>query len=341
MKPWGSKVDLEALHHPEAIRERLDTNRRSYLPEAVLGAVDGCITTFAVVAAAIGGGLSGGVVIILGVASLLADGFSMAVSSYNAARSEIDELNRARQVENNHIDQIPEGEREEVRQIYAAKGLEGAVLEQVVEKITSDRKLWVDTMLIEEWGLRIHEGSPVPRRDGDLRGVHRRWLRAPGAFPAAQPGAGRVVHDEPCVDGRGICHRRSVEGNCRGEFYFEVRGRDAAYWRRGGSPGLFRRGLVASVGRAGCVKARPRRRRRAIGAQASNVASNVISVLSNLEIGHPAFASLAALSKRCCMDRGGDGIRPFPSGSVRRYARTQAVRVRSLCSGLFGRVGSP
>ncbi len=161
MKPWGSKVDLEALHHPEAIRERLDTKRRSYLPEAVLGAVDGCITTFAVVAAAIGGGLSGGVVIILGVASLLADGFSMAVSSYNAARSEIDELNRARQVENNHIDQIPEGEREEVRQIYAAKGLEGEVLEQVVEKITSDRKLWVDTMLIEEWGLRIHEGSPV------------------------------------------------------------------------------------------------------------------------------------------------------------------------------------
>ena len=38
--------------------------------------------------------------------------------------------------------------------------------------------------------------------------------------------------------------------------------------------------------------------------------------------------------KRCCMDRGGDGIRPFPSGSVRRCVRTQAVRVRSLCSGL-------
>ena len=45
--------------------------------------------------------------------------------------------------------------------------------------------------------------------------------------------------------------------------------------------------------------------------------------------------------ERCCMDRGGDGIRPFPSGSVRRYVRTQAVRVRSLCSGLSGRPGSP
>ena len=40
--------------------------------------------------------------------------------------------------------------------------------------------------------------------------------------------------------------------------------------------------------------------------------------------------------ERCCMDRGGDGIRPFPSGSVRRCVRTQAVRVRSLCSELSG-----
>ena len=47
------------------------------------------------------------------------------------------------------------------------------------------------------------------------------------------------------------------------------------------------------------------------------------------------------VKSRCCMDRGGDGIRPFPSGSVRRYVRTQAVRVRSLCSGLSGRPGSP
>ena len=46
-------------------------------------------------------------------------------------------------------------------------------------------------------------------------------------------------------------------------------------------------------------------------------------------------------SERCCMDRGGDGIRPFPSGSVRRCVRTQAARVRSLCSELSGRPGSP
>ena len=57
-----------------------------------------------------------------------------------------------------------------------------------------------------------------------------------------------------------------------------------------------------------------------------------------LLVGH--FEGLDS-EQRCCMDRGGDGIHPFPSGSVRRCVRTQAVRVRSLCSGLSDRPGSP
>ncbi len=52
--------------------------------------------------------------------------------------------------------------------------------------------------------------------------------------------------------------------------------------------------------------------------------------------------ALDSLAKEpCCTDRDGNGILPFPSRSVRRCVRTQAVRARSLCSGLFGRVGSP
>ena len=48
-----------------------------------------------------------------------------------------------------------------------------------------------------------------------------------------------------------------------------------------------------------------------------------------------------SLAQPCCTDRDGNGMLPFPSRSVRRCVRTQAVRARSLCSGLFGRVGSP
>lgn len=54
----------------------------------VYGAVDGTVTTFAVVAGATGGGLASTVIIILGLANLFADGVSMSISAYLSARSE-------------------------------------------------------------------------------------------------------------------------------------------------------------------------------------------------------------------------------------------------------------
>ena len=62
----------------------------SYLDEAVYGANDGIITTFAVVSGAAGAGLSGETVIIMGLANLIADGFSMGASSFLAIRTEED-----------------------------------------------------------------------------------------------------------------------------------------------------------------------------------------------------------------------------------------------------------
>lgn len=59
-----------------------------YLAEIVYGGIDGIVTTFAVVAASVGANLSSAVVVILGLANLLADGFSMGVSAYLAEKSE-------------------------------------------------------------------------------------------------------------------------------------------------------------------------------------------------------------------------------------------------------------
>lgn len=61
-----------------------------YLGELVYGAIDGTVTTFAVVAAAAGAGLSPVVIIILGIANLVGDGFSMGASAYLSAKSERD-----------------------------------------------------------------------------------------------------------------------------------------------------------------------------------------------------------------------------------------------------------
>jgi VIT1/CCC1 family predicted Fe2+/Mn2+ transporter len=84
----------------------------------------------------------------------------MAVSNFLGTRAEQELRNMARKMEERHIEKIPEGEREEIRQIFALKGFEGKELEKTVEIITSDRKQWIDTMLREELGMAVEGASP-------------------------------------------------------------------------------------------------------------------------------------------------------------------------------------
>lgn len=123
---------------------------QKYLPEFVYGGIDGSVTTFAVVAGAAGAGLSGDIVIILGFANLLADGFSMSVGAFLSAKSSIDMYKKHRRTEYWEVENIPATEQEEIREIYRAKGFEGKLLEDVVAKITEDKDRWVDTMMKEE-----------------------------------------------------------------------------------------------------------------------------------------------------------------------------------------------
>jgi vacuolar iron transporter family protein len=161
----ASRRELEKQHSPRMIAARIAAaTEHNYLGDFILGAMDGIVTTFAVVAGTAGAGFPGFVALVLGVANLLADGFSMAAGNYMGTKADREIVNKARRSEDRHIDEIPEGEREEVRQIYAAKGFQGEILEQIVDVITSDRRRWIDTMLTEEFGLQLE--TPSPRRAG-------------------------------------------------------------------------------------------------------------------------------------------------------------------------------
>ncbi|MDX1753298.1 MAG: VIT1/CCC1 transporter family protein [Salinimicrobium sediminis] len=133
---------------------------KDYISEFVYGGIDGAITTFAVVAGAEGASLGISVVIILGLANLIADGFSMSVGNFFSTKAERDAYERHRQVEYWEVENLREKEVQEIREIYAAKGFQGELLEQVVGVITADKDVWVDTMMKEELEMVKSDKTP-------------------------------------------------------------------------------------------------------------------------------------------------------------------------------------
>lgn len=153
---------MQYTHAMRNIREELAKHRAAeihgsalgpWIHDIVYGAHDGIVTTFAVVAGTAGAGLSWGVVIILGMANLLADAVSMGAGSFLSIRNERDQYQRLFKEELQEIENDPEVEREEIREAYAAKGFSGKDLDRAVEIITSDKRAWADTMMKEEHGM--------------------------------------------------------------------------------------------------------------------------------------------------------------------------------------------
>jgi vacuolar iron transporter family protein len=153
---------LEHIHTREAIQERLSQDTQgNYLHDWIYGGIDGTITTFAIVAGVVGADMPGSVVLVLGLANLIADGFAMGAGNYSGTKAELDDYHRLLAVERKHIAIEPSGEREEIRQIFAGKGFEGPELERIVDVITADDERWAKTMAIEEYGLSPAVKSPI------------------------------------------------------------------------------------------------------------------------------------------------------------------------------------
>jgi vacuolar iron transporter family protein len=131
-----------------------------HFDDFIYGSIDGAVTTFAIVAGVVGAGLSPGIVLILGFANLFADGFSMAASNYQASKARNEFVEMKRKQEEWEIDNLEDQERDEIRDIYKAKGFKDELLEEVVRIITSKKKVWVDTMMKEELGL-IENKDPI------------------------------------------------------------------------------------------------------------------------------------------------------------------------------------
>ena len=159
-------AEAKAAHTKEAIQQSIQHSEEAhgvgqYIGPAVYGASDGIVTTFAVVSGVVGASLSPGIILILGFANLLADGFSMATGSYISKKSERDYVKEEYERELWETKQFPEEEKLEIREIYKKKGFTGKDLDRAVEIITSDTHRWVETMVTEELGLKMEDIDPL------------------------------------------------------------------------------------------------------------------------------------------------------------------------------------
>jgi len=149
-------------HSQAEVEARIrDPRGRGYIRDTVYGAIDGSVTTFAIVAGVAGAGLSPFVIVALGFANVLSDGFSMAVGNYSATKAELDDAERLRAIERRHLRDHPEGERREIREILRLKGLDGAVLDAAADAILKDEEAAVQLMLEGEYGLSGVDPHPM------------------------------------------------------------------------------------------------------------------------------------------------------------------------------------
>lgn len=139
------------------------------LYDVILGGQDGVVNVLGIVLGVATATNDSRIVLISGLASTFAESLSMGAVAYTSAKAARDYYRSERMREEREIETMPEAEVQEIRDIYAKKGFKGQLLEKIVSKITSNKKMWIETMMAEE--LRMSpENHAYPLREAFLVG---------------------------------------------------------------------------------------------------------------------------------------------------------------------------
>lgn len=134
----------------------------SSIRDFVFGFGDGINTSLGLVAGVGGANESSSIIILAALVAMFTGAKAMAVQNYLAVRSQRQILQSEIEREKWEMENVPEAERQEIEDIYKTKGFSGSELANIVNRITSDKKVWLDTMLTEELKLNLEiVGSPL------------------------------------------------------------------------------------------------------------------------------------------------------------------------------------
>ena len=138
-----------------------EEHRGDRLSDVILGGQDGLVNVLGVVLGVAAASQDTRIVLAGGLAATFAESISMAAVAYTSKLAERDFYFSELQREKREIKEVPEVEIEEIRQIYREKGFKGELLEEVVKVITSDEKVWLETMMRDELKLNpVEEKRP-------------------------------------------------------------------------------------------------------------------------------------------------------------------------------------
>jgi vacuolar iron transporter family protein len=146
------------------------------LRAGVFGVNDGLVSNFSLVMGVAGGTSNRSIVLLAGVAGLVAGAFSMASGEWVSVRSQRELYENELRIEEQELAAFPEEEREELELIYQAKGVDPAEAKALVANIMARPDVALDTLAREELGL-------------DPRTLASPWVAAGSSFAAFAVGA--------------------------------------------------------------------------------------------------------------------------------------------------------
>ena len=155
---------------PKRRRENHNNHIGYNLRDVILGGQDGLVNVLGIILAVATAVSDARLVIVAGLAATFAESISMAAVAYTSTKAARDFYRAELKREKREMKEVPEVERREIRQIYARKGFSGSLLNSIVKKITSNKRLWLKTMMEEELHLYPDEYEK-PAKDAAIVGI--------------------------------------------------------------------------------------------------------------------------------------------------------------------------
>ena len=145
------------MHHEHHLKSS-DTIR-----DIVIGMSDGLTVPFALAAGLSGAVNSSTIVVTAGIAEIVAGSIAMGLGGFLAGRTEADHYRSELSREYREVEELPEQEKKEVKDVFADFGLSEHLQQEIADEMARDKDKWVDFMMRFELGLEKPEANQATK----------------------------------------------------------------------------------------------------------------------------------------------------------------------------------